>query len=328
MGFLSKIFKPFKNIVKKVAKTIKGVSKILWKPIKAVLKPIAKVFNKLGPIGTIALAFILPGIGGVVGTWFEGMGAAFQGLFKGMPKLFNAIGHVGTAIKNAASWVGNTYESTIGKVFDSIGGAIKTGINNLTGGAADRFGEWMGTFADKISYKGPGIIDPSSTIINDAAATATKTLEQTMNELKKAGFAGGEEKRFPKLSDAWDKATGKVTDVYEGIVKPIQKGQAIKEFIDPSDPARQRLSGPSYGMIDPFGTSWSGNFATIDFSNFNLQDSIQQNVKGLADLFASGFGATIPYGMDPSRFIQSMPGYGMQPEDMYSRVFGNKEGGD
>lgn len=350
MGFLSKIFKPFKNIVKKVAKTIKGVAKTLWKPIKAVLKPIAKVFGKLGPIGTIALGIILPGIGGVMGTWFQGMGAAFQNMFVGMPKLFNAIGHVGKAINTAASWAGNAYNSTIGKVFNRVSDVITTGINKLTGGAADRFGEWMSTFTDKISYKGPGVMpDLDSKLANDAAISATNAIQeiQVTAQYKKPfemsdrafekykttdawteSLARGKAGNLASQEGLWDKVTGKVDDIYEGIVKPIQKGQAVKEFFDPSDPARQRLSGPSYGMIDPFGTSWSGNFATIDFSNFNLQDSIQQNVKGLADLFASGFGATIPYGMDPSRFIQSMSGYGMQPEDMYSRVFGGKGGGD
>ena len=281
---------------------------------------------------------MLPGIGGIMGTWFEGMGATFQGLFKGMPKIFNAIGHVGTAIKNAASWVGNAYESTIGRVFDTIGGTITKGIDALTGGAATKFGTWMENFATQISYKGPGIIDPSSTIINDAAISATSSITTVTTPRgagpdlqpdpsiftapKKVDVAGAAEEGW------WDKITGKTQDIYEGIVKPIQTGQKVKEFIDPSDPERQRFGGSAVGMLGQLGTGWSGNFTNIDFSDFNLQDSIQQNVKGLADLFASGFGATIPYGMDPARFIQSMPAYGMQPEDMYLRVFGGKEGGD
>ena len=349
MGFLSKIFKPFKKIVKKVAKTIKSVAKLIAKPFKAVLKPIANFFGKLGPIGTLALGFMLPGIGGIMGTWFEGMGATFQGLFKGMPKIFNAIGHVGTAIKNAASWVGNAYESTIGRVFDTIGGTITKGIDALTGGAATKFGTWMENFATQISYKGPCIIDPSSTIINDAAISATNAIQeiQVTAQYKKPfemsdkafekykttdawseSLAKGKAANIASQEGLWDKITGKVEDIYEGIVKPIQTGQSVKEFFDPSDPERQRFGGSAIGMLGQLGTGWSGNFTNIDFSDFNLQDSIQQNVKGLADLFASGFGATIPYGMDPARFIQSMPAYGMQPEDMYSRVFGGKGGGD
>ena len=82
MGILSKIFKPFKKIIRKVGKAIKGVAKIIAKPLKAVLKPIGKIFGKLGPIGTIALGFILPGIGGVMGSWLQGAGATFQGLFQ------------------------------------------------------------------------------------------------------------------------------------------------------------------------------------------------------------------------------------------------------
>ena len=117
MGLLSKIFKPFKKIVRKVGNVIKSVSKIVTKPLKAIMKPIGKFFSKLGPIGTIALSFILPGIGGVLGSWLQGAGTAFQGLFQGMPRIFNAIGKIGTAINKAATCGGDMYGKTIGKVF-------------------------------------------------------------------------------------------------------------------------------------------------------------------------------------------------------------------
>jgi len=350
MGFLSKLFKPFKKIIRGVGKHIKRVSKLLWKPIKAVLKPLARVFGKLGPIGTIALGIMLPGIGGVFGSWLNGMGAAFQNVFVGMPKIFNALGHVGKAIQTAASWVGNAYESTIGKVFGRISDVITTGIDTLTGGAATKFSTWMENFATQISYKGPGIMpDLDSKLAYDAAVSSTDLLQpfkvtaqyKKPFEMSDRAFekykttdawtehlATGKAANLASQEGIWDKVTGKVEDIYEGIVKPIQTGQQIKEFIDPSDPERQRFGGSAIGMLDRFGTSWSGNFTNIDFSDFNLQDSIKQNVKGLADLFASGFGATIPYGMDPARFVQSLPSYGMQPEDMYLRVFGGKGGGD
>jgi hypothetical protein len=344
MGFLSKLFKPFKKIIRGVGKHIKRVSKLLWKPIKAVLKPLARVFGKLGPIGTIALGIMLPGIGGVFGSWLNGMGAAFQNVFVGMPKIFNALGHVGTAIQKAASWVGNAYESTIGRVFGKVSDVITTGIDKLTGGAATKFGTWMENFATKISYKGPGVMpDLNSKLANDAAISATSSVTSSVTTITTPRGAGPDLQPDPSIFTApvpvdpkakvadegwWDKITGKTEDIYEGIVKPIQTGQKVKEFIDPSDPERQRFGGSAIGMLGQFGTSWSGNFTNIDFSDFNLQDSIQQNVKGLADLFASGFGATIPYGMDPAMFVQSMPAYGMQPEDMYLRVFGGKGGGD
>ena len=45
-GFLSKIFKPFKKIVKGIGKGIKGIAKIITKPLKAILKPIGKIFEE------------------------------------------------------------------------------------------------------------------------------------------------------------------------------------------------------------------------------------------------------------------------------------------
>ena len=118
MGILSKIFKPFKKIIRKVGKAIKGVAKIIAKPLKAVLKPIGKIFGKLGPIGTIALGFILPGLGGALGSWFNAAGGAFQRLFAPGSFMHNAIGSIGQAIQGAAKFGGNVYNKTIGRVFN------------------------------------------------------------------------------------------------------------------------------------------------------------------------------------------------------------------
>jgi len=157
MGILSKIFKPFKKIVRKVGKAIKSVAKIIAKPLKAVLKPIGKVFGKLGPLGTIALNFILPGIGGALGSWFNAAGGAFQGLFAPGSFMHNAIGSIGSAIQGAAKFGKNMYDKTIGHVFNSVTEGLKSGLNHLTGGAVDRFQEWTGSFVDKLTYKGEGI---------------------------------------------------------------------------------------------------------------------------------------------------------------------------
>ena len=168
MGILSSIFKPIKKIFKKVAKVIKKVAKAVWKPIKAVLKPIGKFFNKLGPIGTIALSFLLPGIGGILGSWMSGAGAAFQGMFQAGSFMHNMIGAVGTAIKTAGSFVGGVYNQTVGRVFSTISDGIFKGITHLTGGETGRFGTWLknfktnmsnkwGELQEKWSYKGPGV---------------------------------------------------------------------------------------------------------------------------------------------------------------------------
>lgn len=175
MGLLSKIFKPFKKIVRKVGKAIKGVAKLIAKPLKAVLKPIGKIFGKLGPIGTIALGFLLPGLGGALGSWFNAAGGAFQGLFAPNSFMHNAIGSIGQAIQGAAKFGGDMYNKTIGRVFDSISGAIKGGIEGLTGGKLENFGKWTEGFMDKITYKGEFGIQPPNWQTASVAETTSWT---------------------------------------------------------------------------------------------------------------------------------------------------------
>lgn len=190
MGFLSKIFKGFKKLVKKVAKGIKKVAKFIFKPIKAVLKPLAKVFGKLGPLGTIALGIMLPGIGGIMSSWFNAAGGAFQGLFAPGSFMHNAIGAIGRGINAAGRAVNWVHENTIGRVFGKVTDVIKGGINNLTGGKTGRFGQWVkdftgrikegwNNFTEKLSYKGDVSLQDGEwfggdvTKIDDIARTST-----------------------------------------------------------------------------------------------------------------------------------------------------------
>ena len=60
MGFLRKVGK----------KIAKGVRKI-GRKLKKGLGKIAKAFGKLGPLGTIGLGILFPGLGGAVSGWLS-----------------------------------------------------------------------------------------------------------------------------------------------------------------------------------------------------------------------------------------------------------------
>jgi len=61
--------------LRKIGKKIKrGFSKI-GKKLKKGLGKIAKAFGKLGPLGSIALSFLLPGMGSVLSGWLGNMGS-------------------------------------------------------------------------------------------------------------------------------------------------------------------------------------------------------------------------------------------------------------
>ena len=129
MGWLRKT-------VKKIGRGIKKIGKKIGKAFKSILKPFAKVFNKLGPLGSIAMMMILPGIG----TMLSGFGANM---------IVGASGALGTAVGTAVQFVGNAinYVATAPqKIFGSITDALGRGFNALTGKTATGGPSWFDNF--------------------------------------------------------------------------------------------------------------------------------------------------------------------------------------
>ena len=114
MGWLRKKAKQIGRAIKKVGKKLKkGFGKV------------AKAFGKLGPIGTIAMSFILPGLGSAMSGWLGNFG---QGVMKMLPEgMSTFISNVGTEIHKVASGIGEG----IGKVFGKITDGIEYGMNKL-----------------------------------------------------------------------------------------------------------------------------------------------------------------------------------------------------
>jgi|TARA_B100001093_G_scaffold193120_1_gene185602 hypothetical protein len=149
MGFFSKVFKtvtkPFKKIVKGVAKGVRKVGRFLKKG----LGKVAKAFGKLGPLGTIALSFMLPGIGSALGSWYAGLGTAGG-------TIGTFIKTIGTGIQSAASTIG----SGVGNVFSSITKGIEYGMNKV-GTVFGGKGTAGTTFRNFVSNVTGGVITPS-----------------------------------------------------------------------------------------------------------------------------------------------------------------------
>ena len=332
MGFLSKIFKPFKKIIKGVGKAIKGVAKIIAKPLKAVLKPIGKIFGKLGPIGTIALGFLLPGLGGALGSWFNAAGGAFQGLFAPNSFMHNAIGSIGQAIQGAAKFGGNVYNKTIGRVFNSISGAIKGGIEGLTGGKLENFGKWTEGFMDKITYKGElGIKPPAwgtDAIANAAAETSwTDKIYSAAQSAKDSivdvfsdpniiggqqgvvlgqdiptpsDIVSGESKGF--ISNILDKGKSFVNRVGDintpvGSLGDINEAKNIYDSMTAEDP-RFRMPGTqgasAFSMLANMPTAFgsSNNFAQMNLNTFNNTPNFMDLLSKYAGGLGMGYQAT------------------------------------
>jgi hypothetical protein len=124
MGFFSKVFKGVKKVFKKIGK---GIKKVAGK--------VGKFMNKIGIVGQIAMAFILPGIGqalastlGNVGTWAASALAnpATSALVKGVAHVTNA------AVKFAAG-TGRVFKTVTSAVKNFTGEIGKTVLNKIPG---------------------------------------------------------------------------------------------------------------------------------------------------------------------------------------------------
>ena len=124
MGFFSKIFKGVKKVFKKIGK---GIKKVAGK--------IGKFMGKIGIVGQIAMAFILPGIGsalastlGNVGTWASAVLAnpATGGLMKG-------VAHIVNGAAKFAGTVGRTFQTVTSAVKNYAGEMTKTLLNKVPG---------------------------------------------------------------------------------------------------------------------------------------------------------------------------------------------------
>ena len=129
MGFLSKVFKGIKKVVKKIGKGIKKV-----------VKKVGKAFGKLGIVGQLGLMMFMPQFG-LSDIW--GRLGSFAS--KGSSTLHKAVGH----IYNAGNAVGNVYKT----VTEAIGNGFDRATNFIKGEgfalSPDRQSIFAGTSTDK-----------------------------------------------------------------------------------------------------------------------------------------------------------------------------------
>jgi len=139
MGYLKKFFK----------KTFKGIKKAL-KPIGRALKrglgDVGKFFGEMGPLGTLALTLMLPGIGAAwssFGTWAGAQGGLLGGVMQSIAAVGNTAGKVYSSVTGMISdTVGNIAANTIGK--------IPVGANKNLADVYNGFTQYVGNRMDDI----------------------------------------------------------------------------------------------------------------------------------------------------------------------------------
>ena len=120
MGFFKKIFKGIKKFVKKIGR---GIKKTFMK--------VGKFMDKIGIVGQIAMAFILPGVGAMLGKTLAGLGTFGAGLAQSTNILARAAGAIIKGAANAASWVGRTFKTVSSAVSNHVGEFAKTAASKL-----------------------------------------------------------------------------------------------------------------------------------------------------------------------------------------------------
>lgn len=128
MGFFKKIFKGIKKVFKKIGKAIKSA-----------FKKVGKFMGKIGIVGQLGLALImpyaLPALGGLAtGMMGTQLGGALGAVVKGAGHFLNAAVKVGTR-------VGQAFKSVTSAVTKTIGNMVGATINSIPGGKA--FGGFM-----------------------------------------------------------------------------------------------------------------------------------------------------------------------------------------
>jgi len=173
-----------RKIGKKIGRGIKSIGKRL----KSGLGKVAKAFGKLGPLGSIALSFILPGIG----SWISSVaqGSSF-------------IAPIAQGLVNAGKFVKNG----IGKVFNKVTDAIEYSMNKVSsiggeGVAGSNFRNWAsettGGFIDKstVGLEDKVIPGGQGTILNP---DGTKTTFQRKDTVLTPDQQVGNFKNAPKV---------------------------------------------------------------------------------------------------------------------------------
>ena len=156
----------FKKFIKKTFKSIKKVLKNPGRALKKGLGKIGKAFGKLGPIGTLALTLMMPGLGaawGTFGTWAQGLSGPLGAVMNGIRVAGNAVGSVYGKVTDLVS-------GTLNKV--NGGSFARPGTTGYVEGASDKLSNFVGRKLDDFRMK-VGL--PTANITPDTAmADATK----------------------------------------------------------------------------------------------------------------------------------------------------------
>jgi len=256
MGFFSKIFKGVKKVFKKVGKGIKSV-----------FKKVGKFMGKIGIVGQIALSFLLPGVGALIGKAAGAMMASSSAIVSGAGSFLNAAVNIGSKAGSLVKSVGKG-------VLDVVGKTVGTAINQIPGAGDFLYKVTSGKIdiTQMENFTGPnGIMATAQNAITDVAAKGkdlfsmdTLTKENVFSQ--QAKISKGLEKYAKPLTEATvevspDEFAERITAGESPMQASIPKPEALAEIkaptsfeegfaLSPDDATARSLST---GQADYFG---------------------------------------------------------------------------
>tara|TARA_R110001599_G_scaffold216636_2_gene414889 strand:+ start:2774 stop:3784 length:1011 start_codon:yes stop_codon:yes gene_type:complete len=331
MGIFKKIKRGFKKLGSSIAK---GMRKI-GRGVKKGFKSITKAFGKLGPLGHLALFFILPYAGQALGSW---MGQFGSSVMKALPKNFaDVLTSVGSKIKTVASIPGKA----IGSVYSTVSNALTAGIDYITNGAATNFKNFIGETATNLSAT-PSVELNLPDKLPDAAPPGIfdegyKLPKESPPGIFDEGYKlpkGDLPKDLPKIDveakDNWIKRYNKFKqDLGKkpifGSEGGVSYGEALSvgtdatavfsayNYFNPDD-VDAGFYNPNIGLANALNESTTNPYTVSnqDGSNFVNVNNVPDNFEEQAKVFSNMFG---PAGNDPYAAAMNAPGYGFGFED-------------
>jgi hypothetical protein len=323
------IFKRIKKGWKKLGSSIAKRMRTVGRGVKKGFAKITKAFGKLGPLGHLALFFILPGVGNALTSWMGQMGSSVMNM---LPANFaKVLTTVGGGIKTAASFA---YNNTIGAVYNTVSNALTAGIDFVSGGAATKFKTFIGETAAKFSAPTSDVatqlptdiaadvpLAQAETEVANKAATETAFDKSSKDvDIKKPdGTPESKSKVIQKYKDFKSTvATAEIpgTDISIGEAASVSKDATqvftAYKYFNPDD-VESGFYNPNIGMANALNESTTNPYTTSgENANFVNLNNVPSSPDQQASFYASMFG---PVGNDPYAAAMNAPGYGFGFED-------------
>lgn len=259
--------------LRKIGKKIGRGFKRIGKKLKKGLGNIAKAFGKLGPLGSIALSFILPG----VGSWISGLaqGSSF-------------LAPIAQGLVNA----GNFVKGGVQQVFNTVTGAMEHSMNAVSKIVPGSEGQFGTNFRNWVSETTGGFIEKSEAGLELEKSQFDTKLQKAMD--KNLGeFDGSSYAEIEKGVFEFRDAEGKVIETIKS--PEALKTETIPQADKPSileegeyDSFREKVTESkeyeAYKKIQPIATIGSEIQAGEEAEKFAAQQARQAQAQYYSDV--------------------------------------------